>query len=416
MTQREEDSTDPVVVVWLDTPHPPVALVHLKEKLVHHGTALIARLDTPAARRWVRRGRKAGRLGLTLGLAIIPGTLLLAVAVLVWHRMVLSSPMARPSPDPLVMTVPRAAPPPVPPPAAPPAPRAPSPVPTAALAEPSCSAGRRQTGPLHRAAQLPTDGKGHAQLFPHRNLDFGTDEMIAAIERIGTSLAGKDRPPLMVLNLSGRYGPQAGHDPFHDAAYNLSHSAGRAVDFAFFVRDPLGREVRAVESKLDFDDKGRSKAGVRRLFVPVSSTPPDGCHRGATKAGITLFSCPVPAAAYQIDFDRTWKLVRAILTDPDIGVIDPTTGTSRADGAGVRFIFVSKAIEKRLLEAAIRAEEPEALRKIAKVLLHAPSDAPAYDSYLHLDIWCTDPDRANCGCDDSSGPWNRWRAHAIVLR
>jgi hypothetical protein len=280
---------------------------------------------------------------------------------------------------------------------------------------PSCSAGTRVTGPLLQPARLPDEGPGFARHFPHRDLAYATDELVGALVRTAAALNDPNLPPMMIGNLSGPKGDQAGADPFHPARYSRGHGAGRAADLLFFVTDALGRPAPAVESNLSFDASGRSEAGVRRVYLEATEALPDGCHLSRRRGDLVEAACPVPAGAWRIDFDRTWQLVRALLTDPEIGVVDPETGISREDGHGIRFIFVAEAIEARLLDAARNAGEPEAFLEIAGILLHPPSNAAAYDRFLHVDLWCTDADRRACACDDGAGPWNRWRAGARVL-
>ncbi len=404
-----------------------------------------------------RMARGLGAAALALCLAFVPGTLLLAAVVLLWQRFVPPMPTrpAAPShgrpplpaiaaftalppgwrgthrvanadaevhPHTALHTALRAA-----RRAKKPGPRhrpprgtadllAPAPPTPRPAKAPSCSAGARTTGPLEHPAELPLRGPGFAQLFPHRHLDFGTDALIAAIERAGAATRAPGAPPLMVLNLSGPTGSQAHQDPFHPGIYGHSHGAGRAADLAFFVDDTAGQPVPAVESTLRFDDEGTSEAGTRRLYLDPGDPPPAGCVRGRIRGGLQEALCPVPPAAYHVDFDRTWQLVAALLEDPAIGVVDPVTGRARPEGHGhLRFVFVSKGLEAGLLAAGRRAGASEALLTIAGIVLHAPTHARPFDHYLHLDLWCTDHDRASCGCRDGGGPWRRWREGTRVI-
>lgn len=278
----------------------------------------------------------------------------------------------------------------------------------------SCSAGTRVTGPLLNPARLPDEGEGFRRVFPHRDLSWGTDELVGAIERAAATLYDADLPPLVVGNLSGPKGDQAGADAFHPARYARGQGAGRAGDLLFFSRDSLGRPAEAVDSSIAFDSGGRSLAGSRRIYIDARDPIPAGCHLSRTRGEVREVACPMPPGAWTIDFDRTWLLVRALLTDPVIGAVDPQTGIVRPDGSGIRFMFVAEGIKRRLLAAGRAANEPEELMQIASILLHPPSNAPAFDRFIRLDLWCTDQDRAGCGCDDGSGPWNRWPAGARI--
>ena len=421
--------------------------------LAHFAGGAAERIRRPRPRlRRVTRG--VGTALLALSLAFVPGTLLLAAVVLLWQRFVPPMPTRPAAPShgrpPLPAIAAFTALPPgwrgthrvantdaevhphtalhtalraarrahrTPRPArgtadllapAPPTPHPAKP--------PSCSAGTRTTGPLEHPAELPVRGPGFAQLFPHRHLDFGTDALVAAIARAAATVHAPGDPPLMVLNLSGPTGDQAHQDPFHPGIYGRSHGAGRAADLAFFVDDTTGQPVPAVESTLTFDDDGTSEAGTRRLYLDPEETPPAGCVRGRIRGGLQEVLCPVPAAAYHVDFGRTWRLVQALLEDPAVGVVDPATGRARPEGHGhLRFVFVSRGLEARLLDAGRRAGAPEALLRLAAIVLHAPTHAKPFDHSLHLDLWCTDHDEATCGCRDGSGPWRRWREGTQVI-
>ncbi|MFW5878621.1 MAG: penicillin-insensitive murein endopeptidase [Myxococcota bacterium] len=284
----------------------------------------------------------------------------------------------------------------------------------APVAPPSCSAGTRVSGPLLHAERLPDEGPGHARVFPHRDLAYGTDELVGAIERAAEALADPELPPLMVGNLSGPRGDQAGADPFHPARFASGQGAGRAGDLLFFVRDALGRPVPAAETNIVFDGGGRSRAGVRRMYLPEAEPIPPGCHLSRRRSGLTEAACPVPASTWRIDFDRTWELVRALLTDPIIGAVDMRAGVARADGQGIRFIFVDEAIKRGILSAGRRAGEGETMLQIAGVLLHEPSNSSIFERFMRIDLWCSEEDRRTCGCEDGSGPWRRWPEGAPV--
>ncbi len=127
------------------------------------------------------------------------------------------------------------------------------------------------------------------------------------------------------------------------------------------------------------------------------------------RAGQVEVTCLVPEAAFRIDFDRTWRLIRALLLDPVIGVVDPNTGRTRPDGRGIRYVFVAPALEAAILEAGRRAGEPEPFLEIATRVLHQPSNADPYRRMLHVEVFCSLADRRACGCQDTGGPYRRWR-------
>jgi penicillin-insensitive murein endopeptidase len=85
-----------------------------------------------------------------------------------------------------------------------------------------------------------------------------------------------------------------------------------------------------------------------------------------------------------LDVVRTWALARALLEDKSINV---------------RWMFVSPAIKRALLDEAARTGAPSAIVKRAREVLHQPSDAPAHDDHLHLRIRCTAVETRG-GCRD----------------
>lgn len=119
--------------------------------------------------------------------------------------------------------------------------------------------------------------------------------------------------------------------------YSHSHQAGRDVDLAFFL------EGRAADDLVKIED---DLAGL--------------------------------------DVVRTWTLTRALLEDSSIDV---------------RWLFVSPAIKRALLEEAARSKAPAHVVRKARAVLHQPSDAPAHDDHLHLRIRCTAVERRG-GCRD----------------
>lgn len=119
--------------------------------------------------------------------------------------------------------------------------------------------------------------------------------------------------------------------------YSQSHQAGRDVDLAFYL------EGRAADDLVKIGD---DLAGL--------------------------------------DVVRTWALVRALLEDTSIEV---------------RWLFVSPAIKRALLEEAKRTNAPRDVVQRAREVLHQPSDAPPHDDHLHLRIRCTAVERRG-GCRD----------------
>lgn len=119
--------------------------------------------------------------------------------------------------------------------------------------------------------------------------------------------------------------------------YSQSHQAGRDVDLAFYLEGKAADDLVKVEDDL----KG-------------------------------------------LDVARTWALARALLEDSSIDV---------------KWMFVSPAIKRALLDEAARTNAPAPIVKQAREVLHQPSDAPAHDDHLHLRIRCTAVETRG-GCRD----------------
>ena len=119
--------------------------------------------------------------------------------------------------------------------------------------------------------------------------------------------------------------------------YSHSHQAGRDVDLAFYLEGKAADDLVKIEDDL---------------------------------------KC--------LDVARTWALARALLEDSAIDV---------------KFMFVSPAIKRALLDEAKRTNAPANIVKKAREVLHQPSDAPAHDDHLHLRIRCTAVETRG-GCRD----------------
>jgi len=92
----------------------------------------------------------------------------------------------------------------------------------------------------------------------------------------------------------------------------------------------------------------------------------------------------------RLDIDREWRLLRALLTSPEIGV---------------QFMFVCHEIEALLIDHARALGEPDALIWHAETVMLEPSDSLRHDDHVHLRIACA-PDEAVAGC---SGGGPRWQ-------
>ncbi len=206
----------------------------------------------------------------------------------------------------------------------------------AAVARPR-SVGTPINGTLVNARPLPTSGRGFEVLTAHRGrgLGYGTAELVDLVAEIGAALAAKDRT-LLVGNLSAPEGGPIRH--------SRSHQSGRDVDLAFCYKD---------------------KAGEPQL-------PPD----------FVLLDNKAQAAHLGLALDAacTWEIVEAAM---------------RFKPVSVQHVFVSAAVERRLIDHARAAKAPKSTIDAAMRLLSQPRGTEGHDDHMHVRIACP-PDSDEC--------------------
>ena len=213
------------------------------------------------------------------------------------------------------------------------------------------SIGKPHRGVLTEGTELPKKGTGFVRYRPHGKAYWGNPRLVEGLKKATRRLQERmPGPPLVVGDLSGRHG---GRIPRH-----RSHRTGRDVDLLWFITTPSGVPLR---------NPG---------FIHMQS---DGLAR--TKSGNYVL----------LDVARQWLLLKALLTLPDIHV---------------QFLFMSRAIEARLVNYALaRGEDPELVWHAQTVMLQ-PGDSTAHSDHIHLRIACT-PDEAVAGCQ-GGGPYWSW--------
>jgi murein endopeptidase len=280
---------------------------------------------------------------------------------------------------------------------------------------PSCSAGTRSNGTLLHGSRLPDTGCGYRRIFPHRPQAFGSDELVRGILRVASlldrqgfthDLPGGVHPSMGVGNLGPPAGREMEEDPYLGKRFSMSHGSGRAVDIAFFIVDRSGHSVSPNETAIGYRMDGWNTSGWRRIYLRGAGEPalPERCRKGKRFDGITEWKCFVPAGAYRLDDERNWALVRALLLDPDIGVIDPHAGRVRPRDRGIRRILVSNGIRERLMREARREGEPGRFVALAEAVLTQPGNAPPHDDHLHVDLNCDLRDIRGCRCLNAGIP------------
>jgi len=292
---------------------------------------------------------------------------------------------------------------------------------------PSCSAGTRSGGMLFHGARLPDSGCGFRRIFPHRPQAFGSDELVRAILRVARALDGRAfthtlpggvRPSMGVGNLGPPAGQEMTEDPYLGKRFSMSHGSGRAADLAFFIVDRSRHSVSPNETAIGFRMDGLNTSGWRRIYMRGHAEPslPERCRKGKIWDGITEWKCFVPAGAYRLDDERNWALVRALLLDPEIGVIDPRTGRVRPRDRGIRRILVSNGVRERLLREARREAEPARFVALAGAVMTQPGNAPPHDDHLHVDLNCDMSDIRGCGCRNAGIPPRPFVGEVLRIR
>jgi penicillin-insensitive murein DD-endopeptidase len=229
----------------------------------------------------------------------------------------------------------------------------------------SVSVGTFTRGILRRGARLPAQGEGYVipPLWQVRNSNFGTDELVGALQRVARRVR-REYPGalLQIADLSQKGG---GENVLH-----RSHHNGRDADLIYYAVDERGKPAPAADS-------------MPRYGLDLRARPP-----GPQEHGVVFG----PFTPRSFDVARNWALVRALLEDPRIEV---------------QYLFINEALKQKLLEWARAHGEENSLIDRADALLHQPGDSLAHDDHLHVRIFCSQDDRPY-GCNDR-GPIRWWK-------
>ncbi|HEY3354016.1 MAG TPA: penicillin-insensitive murein endopeptidase [Polyangia bacterium] len=218
----------------------------------------------------------------------------------------------------------------------------------------SVSHGAAANGVLRDGAELPMVGDGYqiAPSWRSRHANYGTDEMVEALVRIGRRLARDFPGSEMLLGdlsyLGGRASPR-----------HHSHRNGRDVDVFYFSTDQKGQWLGPYDAMIPFGADGRGRSW---------------------RQDRTWHSAP----GRYFDDARNWGTVRAFLTDP---------------GIEVQWIFAHDALIRRMLGWATAHQEDPALIARASALMVRPAGALPHDDHMHIRIYC-DPGDRPFGCVD----------------
>lgn len=167
---------------------------------------------------------------------------------------------------------------------------------------------------------------------------YGTEELVGMVRRAASDVRRETGAgSLAIGDLSRKRGGRIGS--------HSSHRSGRDVDLGFYyTRRRTGEPVR-----------------VSRFY---------DVRRDGT-AGNTL----------QLDDERNWKLIEAMVTDPQ---------------ARVKWILVAEHVERRLLAEARRQGASRAVYERARYVMFQPRSGGIHDDHFHVRIDCPADDRPYC--------------------
>jgi penicillin-insensitive murein endopeptidase len=203
------------------------------------------------------------------------------------------------------------------------------------------------------AVELPAAGPGFVRYRPQGTHHFGRPRLVGALTRVARELATSDpgAPPLVIGDLSAKYGGKIdGHQ---------SHRTGRDVDILYQYLTPSGARVSA--------------PGFIRVEADGLARNPDDGH------------------ILRLDVEHEWRLVKALVTAPEIGV---------------QFMFASRNVEALLIDYAMARGEPLELVLHAQSVMWQPGDSMPHDDHIHLRIACS-VEETLAGCT-GGGPYWDW--------
>lgn len=203
------------------------------------------------------------------------------------------------------------------------------------------------------AVELPAAGPGFVRYRPLGTHHFGRPRLVAALTRVARELTDGDpaAPPLVIGDLSAKGGGKIeGHQ---------SHRTGRDVDILYQYLTPSGARVSAPG------------------FIRVEA---DGLAR-----------IPEDGHILRLDVEHEWRLVKALVTAPEIGV---------------QFMFASRNVEALLVDYALARGEPLDVVLHAQSVMWQPGDSMPHDDHIHLRIACS-VEEILAGCT-GGGPYWDW--------
>jgi len=242
------------------------------------------------------------------------------------------------------------------------------PAPEAALRV-SISCGHANRGALFNARRSADEGTGYVVPEPwrSRSLRYGTQELIALLERVAARVA--EEHPGAVLGIGDLSREFGGACPRH-----RSHQSGRDADLLYYAAHADGSQFPHDEHMPYYTRRGRAYYARSPEWTPR-----------------------IPERYF--DVARNWALVKALITDDEVVV---------------ERLFVSPRIERWLIEhARAEAEDPELIRR-AQIAMHSPRNAQLHNDHMHIRIGCSDTDTVYGRCQSEPARRTRRKHHARV--
>ncbi len=178
---------------------------------------------------------------------------------------------------------------------------------------------------------------------------YGTWQLVQLIERAAERV--HQRLPGARLSVGELSAERGGELPGH-----ASHESGRDADISFYMTDARGRP---------YDPFAFAVFGG------------DGVGRG-------------PNRMLRFDDARNWELVGKLVADGD---------------ARVQHIFVSRAIQRRLLREGRRRHAPAAVIARAEAVMQQPSRGNPHANHFHVRVYCNPHERPTCR---DRAPFHSW--------
>ena len=227
----------------------------------------------------------------------------------------------------------------------------------------SVSVGKSNDGRIHRPVAMPSRGRGYKmpRTWRERGNRWGTDEVVAMVERVAARVRSQHRVTLGVADLSPKRGGKT--------RWHSSHHSGRDVDLIFYAVDERGRAMAPPEVEMVHFD-GDGEPFVPSYMLATGYAEPTWQQR-------------------RFDTRRNWALIEALLADRSVRV---------------QWIFVSNPLKQRLLRWAERHDRPRWAIEYARLVMLQPSRAAPHDDHFHVRIYCSRADRER-GCVDTGPIW-----------